>query len=341
MTKRQARAEQTRTRILDAAEECFAEEGFERTRLEDVAKKVGVQRGAIFHYFAGKQELYEAVLTRLGETLMQRLLDTGVGRGPLPERIEAALVTWIDFAGERPAFSRIILRLAADRPRAERPTVERFVKPFLALLEQTLKEGERRGILKPLTPDPLQLASTLVGATVFFLAAMPTIAPSEGLDPLSPERFETYRRGALAVARRLVGIPVLFVDREGIIQMWNVGAEATFGYSSDEAIGQSLDLVIPEPYRGRHWEGYRRAMKTGKTVYAARPLCVSGLRKDGRRISLELSVALIGGSDGEVQGVAAIIGDVTEPSERSDPEQEQRQGQGQGREEKAAAGGRR
>jgi TetR/AcrR family acrAB operon transcriptional repressor len=66
MTKRRAQAEQTRTGILDAAEESFARAGFERTRLEDVARAVGVRRGAIFHYFRGKRELYEAVLSRCG-----------------------------------------------------------------------------------------------------------------------------------------------------------------------------------------------------------------------------------------------------------------------------------
>ncbi len=316
MTRRQARAEQTRTRILDAAEECFAHKGFEQARFEDVAHKVGLQRGAIFHYFAGKRELYEAVLTRLGDRLMQRLRDPRVAQSPLPDRIEAALLAWIDFASESPAFSRIILRLVADGSHAGRPTVERFVRPFRTLLQQTLEEGERRGILKPLTPDPLQLASTLVGATVFFLSAMPAFTLTQEHDPPSPERFETYRRGALAIARRLLGIPVLFADRGGIIQLWNAGAEATFGYTADEAIGQSLDLIIPERLRDRHWDGYRRVMATGETVYATRLLSVPAKRKDGRRISLEFSVALIGGSDGEVQGAGAIIGDVTEPWKR-------------------------
>ena len=91
MTRRQARAEQTRTRILDAGEECFAAAGFERTRLEDVAGKVGVRRGAIFHYFAGKRELYEAVLIRLGESLMRRLREAVAEQETLPDRFEAAV----------------------------------------------------------------------------------------------------------------------------------------------------------------------------------------------------------------------------------------------------------
>ena len=207
MTKRQARAEQTRTRILEAAEECFARDGFDRTRLEDVATKVGVQRGAIFHYFEGKRELYEAVLTRLGQDLMQRLRDPLLAVGSLPERIEAALLTWIDFSVERPAFSRIVLRLAADGADAERPAINRSLTPFLTLLEKTIEEGERRGVLKPIVVAPLQLASTLAGATVFMLAAMPAFAATQERHPLSPESVEAYRRGALAVSRRLLGIP--------------------------------------------------------------------------------------------------------------------------------------
>ena len=206
MTRRQARAERTRTRILDAGEECFAAEGFERTRLEDVAGRVGVRRGAIFHYFSGKRDLYEAVLVRLGERLMRRLRDAVAEQETLPDRLEAAVLTWIDFAGERPTFPRLILHLAADASAADRAIVERFASPFLTLLEQTFAEGERTGILKPLTRDPLQLASTLAGATVFFLSAMPALTPTRGFDPLSPDLFEAHRRDALAIARRLVGL---------------------------------------------------------------------------------------------------------------------------------------
>jgi len=208
MRGRRAQAEQTRTKILDAAEEQFAQAGFDRTRLEDVAKTVGIRRGAIFHYFRGKHELYEAVLSRIGETLMSRLREALVGRDSLLDRMEAALVTWVDFNAHRPAFARIILRLAADASDADRPAVERFVTPFLTLLEQTIELGEQEGALEPIVRDPLQLASTIAGSTVFFLAAMPALAPaSKKFDPLSPERLEAHRRDAMLIARHLVGFP--------------------------------------------------------------------------------------------------------------------------------------
>ena len=207
MRGRRAQAEHTRTRILDAAEERFARTGVDRTRLEDVAKDVGIRRGAIFHYFSSKQELYEAMLSRIGENLMSRLRMALVGRETLPDRMEAALLTWINFTAERPAFPRLILRLAADASDADRPAVERFASPFMTLLEETLERGEREGLLEPIIKDPLQLAATIAGSTVFFLATMPAVVPAnEKFDPLSPKRLEAHRRDALLIAQLLAGI---------------------------------------------------------------------------------------------------------------------------------------
>jgi PAS domain S-box-containing protein len=105
---------------------------------------------------------------------------------------------------------------------------------------------------------------------------------------------------------------VIFADREGIIRLWNTGAETIFGYTAAEAMGQSLDLLIPEHLRARHWEGYRRVMATGRTPYARQLLAVPGIRKDGTRISLEFTVVLLQETPGEVLGIAAVLRDVTE-----------------------------
>ena len=108
------------------------------------------------------------------------------------------------------------------------------------------------------------------------------------------------------------GIPdaVIYADREGIIRLWNAAAERLFGYTSAEAVGRSLDLIIPEPMRARHWEGYFRVMESGVTRYGAEPLAVPGIRKDGTRVSLEFSIALL--RDGaSVGGAAAVLRDVT------------------------------
>ena len=105
---------------------------------------------------------------------------------------------------------------------------------------------------------------------------------------------------------------IIFADGEGIIRLWNRGSERIFGYGESEAVGATLDLIVPERFRERHWEGYRRVMETGETQYGDRLLSVPGIRKDGGRVSLEFTVALIMSDDGGVEGVAAIVRDVTE-----------------------------
>lgn len=104
---------------------------------------------------------------------------------------------------------------------------------------------------------------------------------------------------------------IVFADRDGVIRLWNAGAEAMFGYRDGEAVGQTLDLIIPEHLRGRHWEGYRKVMATGVTRYGREVLAVPATRKDGTRISLEFTIVLLREVTGEVLGAAAIIRDVT------------------------------
>lgn len=105
---------------------------------------------------------------------------------------------------------------------------------------------------------------------------------------------------------------ILFADREGLIRLWNVGAERLFGYSQAEALGQSLDLIIPEKLRGRHWDGYHRVMATGETHYGSKLLNVPALHKDGRQLSSEFSIAMLRDCSGEITGIAAIMRDITE-----------------------------
>jgi PAS domain S-box-containing protein len=110
---------------------------------------------------------------------------------------------------------------------------------------------------------------------------------------------------------------IIFADRENVIRLWNLGAERIFGYTAAEALGQSLDLIIPERWRNRHWEAYRQVMRTGVTRYGqGELLAVPAQRKDGRRISIEFSVLLPRGAAGEIVGAVAIVRDVTERWER-------------------------
>jgi PAS domain S-box-containing protein len=104
---------------------------------------------------------------------------------------------------------------------------------------------------------------------------------------------------------------IIFADKDGLIRLWNAGAEAMFGYRAAEMEGQSLDRIIPEALRVRHNEGFRRVMATGESRYAADLLAVPGLTKDGSRISLEFTITLIKDDADTVLGAAAIMRDVT------------------------------
>jgi PAS domain S-box-containing protein len=104
---------------------------------------------------------------------------------------------------------------------------------------------------------------------------------------------------------------ILFADREGKIRLWNSGAETMFGYTEKEALGQSLDLIVPERQRARHWEGWVKVMATGVTKYGRDPLAVPAMRKDGSRISIEFNVVLVRADSGDLAGVAAMVQDVT------------------------------
>ncbi len=105
---------------------------------------------------------------------------------------------------------------------------------------------------------------------------------------------------------------VVFADEQGRIGYWNAGATRMFGYADSEALGQSLDIIIPESLRQRHWAGYDKTMQTGETRYGAGDLlAVPAIRKDGSRISIEFTIAPFHDESGKMVGIAAIMRDVT------------------------------
>jgi len=106
---------------------------------------------------------------------------------------------------------------------------------------------------------------------------------------------------------------ILLADPDGIIRFWNPGAARIFGFSTEEAVGRSLDIIIPENLRARHNDGYAQTMRTGETRYGSGDiLAVPALTKDGRRISVEFTIVLLHGDGGKVSGIAAILRDVTD-----------------------------
>jgi PAS domain S-box-containing protein len=105
---------------------------------------------------------------------------------------------------------------------------------------------------------------------------------------------------------------VIVADASGTIVYWNGAAERVFGWSAGEAVGQTLDLIVPERQRTRHWEGYERVMATGLTKYGDDLLRVPSLHADGERRSIAFTVTLLTDDAGAVTGIAAVIRDETD-----------------------------
>ena len=108
-----------------------------------------------------------------------------------------------------------------------------------------------------------------------------------------------------------VGDAIVVCDASGAITFWNPAAERLFGFAEQEALGRSLDLIIPERQRQRHWDGYNKTMQTGQTRYGNDVLRVPALHKDGRTLSIAFTVAMLFSAEKTVTAIIAIIRDET------------------------------
>lgn len=105
---------------------------------------------------------------------------------------------------------------------------------------------------------------------------------------------------------------VVYADAEGVIRFWNAGATRIFGFAEAEALGRSLDILIPENLRQRHWDGFRETARTGRSRYGAGDiLAVPALRKDGMRVSIEFTILPFRDAEGRMAGIAAVLRDVS------------------------------
>lgn len=118
---------------------------------------------------------------------------------------------------------------------------------------------------------------------------------------------------ALTPERLVADLPdaVVFADTQGVIRVWNAAAERVFGYPANEAIGQNLDIIVPERFRESHWTGFDRALGAGATKYEGRALPTRALRKDGEQIYVELAFAIVL-EDGTAIGAIATARDITQ-----------------------------
>lgn len=99
---------------------------------------------------------------------------------------------------------------------------------------------------------------------------------------------------------------VIASDREGVIRYWNAAAVTLFGFAADEAIGQSLDIIIPEHLRAPHWKGYHAALAAGKTKYSGKPLTTRALSRDGGKLYVAMLFGVLHDPDGSAWGAVAV-----------------------------------
>jgi PAS domain S-box-containing protein len=109
-----------------------------------------------------------------------------------------------------------------------------------------------------------------------------------------------------------IGDAVVVCDAAGKVIVWNPAAERLFGFTQAEAMGQRMDMIVPERLRKRHWDGYDKSMQTGTTRYGHDVLRVPAVDKAGRSLSIAFTVAMLYGPDGKVNAVASVIRDETQ-----------------------------
>jgi TetR/AcrR family transcriptional regulator len=199
------KAERTRAAVLAAAETLFAARGFEATRLEDVAERVGIRRASIVYYFRDKRDLYQAVLLDVFGGLLADVREALETAGPLGERLERAVSAWVDYVARRPSLPRLLLREVLDAT-GEAPVLHKEIAPFFELVSRVVSHSSADPLLHDPLLDPAHVASAIAGTSVFYLTALPVIVPRHAGE-LSEDRLTLHREQLLRIARRLVAPP--------------------------------------------------------------------------------------------------------------------------------------
>ena len=109
-----------------------------------------------------------------------------------------------------------------------------------------------------------------------------------------------------------VPVSLIVSDREGRIVAWNRASEALFGFAPADMVGKSLDVIIPEHLRDAHWKGYDRSLASGETKYAGQVMTTRAVHKEGRKLYVDFSFAMLKDERGQVVGAMAAGRDATE-----------------------------
>ena len=189
----------TRDVILAVAARCFAEQGYHRTRLHEIAEEVGIQKASLFHYFAGKKALYRAVLEGghgQTEAIIRHAL---ASEGGWLARARALLDAYIDLIAAHPEQTRILLwQSLGDTPEGYdgRPDSDRL----LMMVTSFLADGQRAGAFAPV--DPLSFVLGVIGMVIFFFTSVPVVAPRWSPALSDDHRVAQVRRHVTTVVLR-------------------------------------------------------------------------------------------------------------------------------------------
>ena len=196
-------AEETRELILRAAETEFAERGFARARLEDIAKPVRITRAAIIYHFGDKKALYAAVLEATFKALAERTRAALEADAPPAERVERLIGAWVDYAAERPTLARLFLREVADSPRELTPELRELVDPMFSTVTEGIERGQSEGAFRKV--DPGLVVSILAGATLWFVTNAPLLGGEKPRRLPKEQVFSDFRSELIGVTRYLLG----------------------------------------------------------------------------------------------------------------------------------------
>jgi AcrR family transcriptional regulator len=192
----------TRERILEVAETYLGERGYHGTRLHEIARRVGVQKASLFHYFPSKAELYRAVVEEgFGETeaVIRAVLER---EGNRRDKIRALIESYVDLVAVHPARTRILLRQSlGDAPTSAPPAgSQRLLERVVAFIA----DGQRAGVFAPV--DPLALVLGVAGMVAFFFTSGPVLAPVWIGDPTSAGAIERVKRHVVEMVQRCLAV---------------------------------------------------------------------------------------------------------------------------------------
>jgi TetR/AcrR family transcriptional regulator len=200
--KRERNPEETRRRILDAAEAEFARKGYDGTRLRDVALAVGVHHALLHHYFKDKEGLFRAVLERAIESVSSRAFAVLRSTGDLTALTTSFVETLVEFLAENKHLALILHFASLDEGSPAYSICEeigfRLVQPLVDATATALRAGQAAGTIRD-DIDPKSIVIAGLGLVAFPYHADMLIRGIFGRDMRAPAEVERHKKAAISL----------------------------------------------------------------------------------------------------------------------------------------------